>query len=155
MLATLAVAPLAGCGTATRSHALGREARAHATPRDDWSAATWEDRHDTMTFLVLPNMARLFQRFDGSRYPEMTCRTCHGADAEAMQYKMPHGLRALDPAHLPSANAPNPDEARVAKFMIEQVTPQMAELLGLAVYDPNNRRGFSCFACHPRQGAVP
>jgi hypothetical protein len=155
MLAILAVAPLAGCGSDTRRPALGLEPRVRASPRDEWSAATWEDRHDTMTFLVLPNMARLFQRFDGSRYPEMTCRTCHGADAEMVQYKMPHGLRALDPAHLPNANAPDPNEARVAKFMIEQVTPQMADLLGLPTYDPKTGRGLSCFDCHPSQRALP
>jgi hypothetical protein len=151
---TLAIASLAACGNRARGPA-PLETRNHATPRDDWSSASWEERHDTMTFLVLPNMARLFQRFDGSPYPEMTCRTCHGADAERVQYKMPHGLRALDPARLPDANALDPSEARIERFMIEQVTPQMADLLGLPVYDPNTKRGFSCFACHPPQGDVP
>jgi hypothetical protein len=110
---------------------------------------SWEDRHDAMTFAVLPNMARLFQGFYHSPDPDMTCRTCHGAAAERVRYKMPNGLPPLDPAHLPSEDSPDPKEARVARFMIEEVTPQMADLLGVPVYDPATRTGFSCFRCHP------
>jgi hypothetical protein len=102
-----------------------------------------------MTFLVLPNMARLFQRFDGSPYPNLTCRTCHGQDAEEVRYKMPHGLPALDPAHLPDSSDPDPRRARVARFMIEEVTPGMADLLATPPYDPRTKSGFSCFDCHP------
>jgi hypothetical protein len=87
--------------------------------RDGWSAMSWEDRHDTMTFAVLPNMARTFQRFAGSAAPDMTCATCHGTDAELVQYAMPHGLPALDPAHLPDRNATDPKEARIAKFLFD------------------------------------
>jgi hypothetical protein len=102
-----------------------------------------------MTFAVLPNMARLFQRFAGSAYPNMTCRTCHGADAEAVHYAMPHGLPALDPGHVPDAHDPDPRRARIAKFMIEEVTPQMADLIDVPPYDPRTRQGFHCFRCHP------
>ena len=114
-----------------------------------WAAMSWEDRHDTMTFAVLPNMARLFQGFYHSPYPDMTCRTCHGVDAERVRYKMPHGLPALDPAHLPTSDSSDPAQARVAKFMTEEVTPQMADLLGVPVSGPTSRAGFSCFHCHP------
>jgi hypothetical protein len=103
-----------------------------------------------MTWVVHPNMARLFQRFAKTESPELTCRTCHGADAEQVQYKMPHGLPALDPTRLPDPAGAG-REARIAKFMIEEVTPQMAELLGVALYDPRTGRGFGCFGCHPRQ----
>lgn len=122
---------------------------------------SWEERHDTMTFLVLPNMARLFQRFDGSLYPTLTCRTCHGQDAEEVRYKMPHGLTALDPAHLPDSLDPDPRRARIEKFMTEEVTPEMADLLGVPVlhgplrapHDPRKSSGFSCFNCHPAREA--
>jgi hypothetical protein len=117
--------------------------------RDEWSALSWEDRHDKMTFAVLPNMARAFQRFDGAADPTMTCATCHGADAELVHYAMPHGLPALDPAHLPDRNAADPREAKIARFMFDEVTPAMADLVGVSPYDPATRRGFSCFNCHP------
>ncbi len=102
-----------------------------------------------MTWLVHPNMAKLFQRFQGTAYPELTCRSCHGPDAEQVQYKMPHGLPALDPAHMPDPDGPG-REARVARFMIDEVTPQMADLLGVAPYDASTGRGFGCFGCHPQ-----
>ena len=125
-----------------------------ARARDSWRTLSWEDRHDVMTFAVLPNMARTFQRFRGSADPDMTCATCHGADAELVAYAMPHGLPALDPAHLPDPDAQDAKQARMAKFMIEEVTPAMADLLGVPAPAPAERgrdpkRGLSCFTCHP------
>ncbi len=113
-------------------------AGAPATARDEWTPLSWEERHDAMTFRVLPNMARLFQRFQGKPVPDMTCRTCHGADAEQVAYAMPRGLPPLDPAHMP------PDD-RVARFMKDEVVPTMADLLGV------DRARLSCFDCHPRK----
>jgi hypothetical protein len=115
--------------------------------RDAWSSLTWDERHDEMTWLIHPQMSRLFQRFEKTPYPELTCRTCHGSDAEKVQYKMPNGLPPLDPVHMPDAND-GPD-AEVAKFMFEEVTPTMANLLGVTVGDPRSGRGFGCFSCHP------
>lgn len=121
-----------------------------AAPADGWAALTWEERHDAMTWLVHPNMARLFQRFEQTDAPELTCRTCHGADAEQVQYRMPHGLPALDPAHMPDPDGPG-RVARVTRFMADEVTPRMADLLGVPVYDPRTGHGFGCFGCHPVQ----
>jgi len=102
-----------------------------------------------MTFAVLPNMARLFQGFDRTPSPEMACTTCHGADAERVAYAMPHGLPALDPARMPDPRSDDPNEARMTKFMTDEVTPAMADLLGVPRFDPTTGRGFSCFSCHP------
>lgn len=92
-----------------------------------------------MTFDVQPNMARLFQHHAGKAVPDMTCRTCHGADAREVAYAMPHHLPALDEAHMPGDSLPE------VRFMRDEVTPTMADLLGI------ERSRFSCFACHPRQ----
>lgn len=124
------------------SPAPARPARSTATG-DAWSTMSWERRHDVMTFTVLPNMGRLFQREYGKPDPDLTCTRCHGKDAEAVGYKMPHGLPALDPTRLPDASSPDARVAKTAKFMAEQVTPQMAELLGV--------ERFTCFGCHPRK----
>ena len=115
---------------------------------EGWQTASWEDRHDTMTFVVLPNMARLFQQHEGKPSPDLTCRSCHGHDAEAVQYKMPHGLPALDPAHMPDPTTGD-RRGRMAKFMIEEVTPMMIDLLEVAPYDARTKQGFGCFSCHP------
>ncbi len=84
-----------------------------------------------MTWRVLPHMARAFQTFRKEPAPSLACTTCHGKDAEAVAYQMPHGLPALDPAHLP-----DPKSSEIARFMIETVTPDMAEILGEPVFDP-------------------
>lgn len=91
-----------------------------------------------MTWGVLPGMARTFQRFENSDVPRLTCRTCHGADAEERQYRMPNAsLAALDPARLPGR-----ETSRIARFMHEEVVPQMRERL--------ESPSLSCFQCHPR-----
>ena len=107
--------------------------------QDEWAGLSWEERHDVMTFAVLPNMARTFQRFRASPNPDLTCVGCHGADAEKTLYKMPNKLPALDPAKMPDPNAPGED-GRMAKFMTEEVTPEISELLG---------KRATCFTCHP------
>jgi len=130
----LVAAALIACGGAREGAATAATA---ASGPDEWSKATWEERHGTMTWGVLPNMARRFQRFEGSAVPRLTCRTCHGADAEARMYKMPNAsLMALDPARLPS-----PESSRIAKFMHEEVVPEMRELLESPT--------LSCNQCHP------
>jgi hypothetical protein len=111
--------------------------------RDAWSPLTWEERHSEMTFRVLPNMARLFRQHDRRPAPDLTCRSCHGEDAEQVAYAMPHGLPALDPRHMP-----DPRDAR-ARFMAEEVTPRMADMLGI------DRADFTCFGCHPATSKGP
>ncbi len=138
-----------GVGSCQPPAAASPRAASHAPAKDEWATDSWEDRHDTMTFLVLPNMARTFQTFFGKKDPDMTCETCHGNDAEAVAYKMPRGLPPLDPRHLPRRDASNPNEARMAAFMIDEVTPRMARMLETPPYDPATRTGFSCFSCHP------
>lgn len=153
-IAVAAVTVLASCGSAPATppaiapHAPQSAPGASVPASDDWAKASWEDRHDTMEFVVHPSMARLFQKHDRKPAPDLTCRSCHGADAETVQYKMPHGLPALDPAHLPDGSG-NDARAKTAKFMIEEVTPAMIELLEVAPWDSKTKRGFGCFSCHP------
>ena len=144
VLPAAAIAP-----ACTRANAVAPTAPAHtpASVAEGWSSLSWEERHDQMTWLVHPNRAKLFQRFEGTAYPELTCRTCHGANAEQVQYKMPNGLPPLDPANMPDPKR-GPDAA-IAKFMYEEVTPRMADLLGVSLGDPRTGRGFGCFSCHP------
>jgi hypothetical protein len=133
------LATLAACGRLPPS-----QSKAPASPaarsEDEWSKTSWEDRHDTMTWLVLPSMARLFWRFEGKPYPDLTCFSCHGEDAETVAYRMPHALPPLDPAHMPRRDSPDPGEAKIAAFMEDEVTPELTEMLGKA--------DVSCFTCH-------
>jgi cytochrome c553 len=111
--------------------------------QDGWSSLSWEQRHEQMTFVVLPNLAKLFQRFEGTADATLTCRTCHGQDADAVEFSMPRGLPALDPAHLPDRHSTNAREARIAAFMIDEVVPAFARTIEV----PAER--VTCFSCHP------
>ncbi|HEX3853113.1 MAG TPA: hypothetical protein VHW01_19255 [Polyangiaceae bacterium] len=135
------------CLTGCTAHApaLSKQAeRATAERPNPWSAQSWEDHHDTMTWVVLPNMARAFQEFEGTALPELSCFTCHGADAEKVSYAMPHGLPPLDPAHMPRRDSANPKEAKLVAFMEDEVVPRFTHM----TEDPT----VSCFTCHPKAG---
>lgn len=121
---------------------------------DGWASSTWEDRHDLMTWTVLPSMAKRFQTFRGEPSPSLTCRTCHGADAEVVRYALPNSLPALSRAHMPSRASTDPRTARMVAFMEDEVTPTVAKMLGLRVVSPTSNEAraagaFSCFTCHP------
>lgn len=130
LLLLFAVALSCGPRAATKSPAPQRD--------DGWAKLSFEERHSVMTFTVLPNMARTWRDFRGTAWPEMTCRTCHGKDAEAVSYRMPSpSLPPIDPAHPPAGP--------VAEFMKQKMVPQMIDL---ASTSPDH---FSCNSCHPRK----
>ncbi len=119
----------------------GRQRSARAT----WPKLAWEDRHELMTFTVLPNMAQTWQAFSKTDAPTLTCRTCHGANAEAGHYAMPNpNLAKLDPRHPTSKTSTDANEARWTTFMTDEVVPQMTALLDAPP-------SFGCFACHTQK----
>jgi len=115
----------------------GTRASPHAPQTDVWSALSFEQRHSVMTFTVLPNMARTWQTFKKTTYPEMTCRTCHGKDAETARYQMPNPT-------LPPIDALHPPVGPVAQFMIAKVVPDMIDLV------ETTPEHFNCNSCHPK-----
>jgi cytochrome c553 len=128
----------------SRAPATPPAANASPATEDTWSTLSWEDRHVQMTFLVLPVMARHWQAFEKTKYPELTCTRCHGKDAEARDYKMPSpDLAPLD-ARMQSAHAGDAKVERVAAFMRDEVMPSVIELLDA---DPAK---VTCFTCHSR-----
>jgi hypothetical protein len=138
----LPVLVLCACAPATKpvDHPVG------GTPaRDEWTHRTWEDKYDLMTGFVRPEMSKLFMTFYKEDAPTLTCKGCHGEDAEKVAYRMPNDLPALNPAHMP-----DPHE-EMGAFMTEQVTPKMQQLLGISAWD--GKQGFGCFSCHPMRGA--
>ena len=135
MTRSLALLIVVSCGP----HVVAQPSRAtHEPPREDrWAKLSFEDRHSVMTFTVLPNIARTWRDFRHTEDAEMTCRTCHGPDAEGQNYRMPNpSLAKIDPAHPPAGP--------VATFMKEKMVPEMIELVGTT---PEH---LSCNTCHPR-----
>ncbi len=146
--ALVAVLALAAIGCVHESTRKQGDFTAPAT-RHTWAETGWEDRHTTMTFTVLPNMGRLWQKFTASDAPTLTCRTCHGQDAEDVKYRMPNpSLPALDRNRLPDASSRDPREAKWAAFMRNDVVPMMTNLIDADPYDPKTGKGFFCFNCH-------
>jgi len=110
---------------------------------DEWAKSSFAMRHATMTFTVLPNLARLWQEVDGDPWPDLRCTSCHGEQAEEIAYRMPSdAVPALDPAQMPRVDSPDADEAKITRFMTDKVVPEMKELMGTSQV--------TCFSCHPR-----
>ncbi|MFO0667510.1 MAG: hypothetical protein U0174_26400 [Polyangiaceae bacterium] len=107
-------------------------------------------RHDftkeqAMAFMnarVLPPMTKVFQEYDGKRYAEVTCKTCHGPNYKEPKEYLPK-LVFKDGKMTAFAEKP-----AVSKFMAEKVVPAMAAAMGQPPYDPATHKGFGCGGCH-------
>lgn len=95
-----------------------------------------------MSTRVMPPMTKVFQEYDGKRYAEVNCKTCHGP-----QYKEPKEYlpRLTMKEGKLTAFAEKP---AVSKFMAEKVVPAMAAAMGQPPYDPAKHKGFGCGGCH-------
>ena len=91
--------------------------------------------------------------FDGEEFKKFDCATCHGKDAKARKFKMPspdiHALPTT-PEDFQAMMQKKPTWPKWTKFMVEQVEPALAPLLGQHVFDPKKPEagGLSCEACH-------
>src|SRR5690606_27338757 len=99
------------------------------------------ERLNYMKTVVMPTMKPIFQEFDGEEYGEFGCATCHGSGAKDGNFEMPSAeLPALDQAEMD-------EHPEMTKFMMEKVTPKMADLMGEAP----GPEGFGCFDCHTKK----
>lgn len=150
---------LAGCGGGAAESAAGEtaggEAAGSATAGGEtaggetawpaWADMTREQRGQYMAQVVVPAMRPVFQGVDAERYADFGCATCHGENARDVGFQMPNGVAPLDHASIPQIFA---SDEPLAVVMREQVWPQMGQLLGQELYDPETHQGFSCFNCH-------
>lgn len=117
---------------------------------------TFEQRKVFMTNVVLPEMRDTFVAFD-PKFETMTCATCHGSGATNGTYAMPSSdlpvLPATEEAFLEYVK--DPEHGKWSQFMMDQVWPQMADLLQVKKFDPvTDSEGFSCANCHTVEGAA-
>lgn len=96
-------------------------------------------RHTRMTFTVLPVLAKRFQRFEGADVATLNCYTCHGDDAETVDWRMPNGLAAVDP------NEIEPGTERMVRFMEQTVVPAANRTM-------TGGGSITCASCHPNKG---
>lgn len=133
-----AAVALLGCGGATSGGAAGA-AKKHFDDLDH------DAKMEFMAAVVMPEMSTLFQRYDGEAYAQFQCATCHGEDFQSVNFHMPNalfGLAASDPI-----KAGTEQDAKMTKFMTDEVVPKMAELLG----EPVGKPGEFCFTCHLKE----
>ncbi len=131
-----AVTQAAGDANATASAASGAAA---------WGSMSHEQKMDYMQNTVMPEMRRMFQEFDGQRFANFSCRTCHGENPQAVNWHMPNGIAPLDPSTIPAMFA---SQDRMHVFMTQRLWPRMTALLGKQPYNPETHQGFGCMGCH-------
>lgn len=109
---------------------------------------THEQQEQYMKDVVKPEMAKLFQGYNAEEFKEFSCKTCHGSDPKAVDFHMPSPeLPQLDSTN----NFADHGKAGV-EFMMNEVSPTMAKLLGEEPWSPENQKGFGCFSCHTPAG---
>lgn len=140
---------------ATTEEATGDEQTADAiepgAPDVAWTDKTFKQRQEFMGVYVFPKMKETFQSHDAELFKGFKCQTCHGDDMDAVKFAMPNeGIYPLSKDD-PIGAAKEYDEKMTA-FMVNQVVPQMAELMD-ATWDPDDQgpESFGCFSCHPAQ----
>ncbi len=135
-------APADATSTDTAAAAVG-EGDSESPAPVAWKDMDREQRLEFMGLTVMPAMEKLFKEYDAEAYAEFKCQTCHGEDMEAVDYKLPNGLYSLPEAN-PVESAKEYD-AEVTAFMVDKITPKMAELLQEG---PNE---FGCLSCHEKE----
>jgi hypothetical protein len=118
----------------------------------NWAAMSKEHRKDYMKTVVMPQMKQTFIAFNADRYKSMTCVTCHGDGATDGKFTMPNPKLPKLPNSPEGFQRLMASKPEVMQFMATKVKPQMAQLLGLPEFTPENKNGFGCFACHTKEG---
>jgi hypothetical protein len=116
----------------------------------EWARWTHDDKLAWMKKTVSPKMHDLFVAVDTPRYGDMSCKTCHGEGAIEGSFTMPNPeLPKLDPspAGFEKLSKTNP---KMFEFMVKQVEPTLASLIGEKPYDEKTKLGFNCFRCHTK-----
>jgi len=117
----------------------------------DWDKWSHDQKLAYMKSTVMGAEKTLFGGFDSSKYGDMKCNMCHGPGAADGSFKMPNpALPKLDatPAGFKKLAT---DKAKIFQFMMKQVEPQTAQLLGEQPFDPKTNTGFGCFNCHTKK----
>lgn len=121
-------------------------------PAVNWAAMSKEQRKDYMKTVVMPQMKQTFIAFNGDRYKSMNCITCHGEGAMDGKFTMPNPKLPKLPNSPDGFQKLMTAKPAVMQFMAMKVKPQMAQLLGMPEFTPENKSGFGCFACHQKEG---
>lgn len=113
-------------------------------PSIGWSHKNQEQRLGHMAAVVNPQMRAMFIKYDKSYADSFDCKTCHGDNAELVNWKMPNeDLYPLPKEDTLQSSLEYDDE--ITNFMME-VTPALKKMLNTGTGSPVQA---SCFSCHP------
>lgn len=118
-------------------------------PTTPWARMNAQQRGQYMAQSVMPVMTEMLHAYDSTRYADVTCATCHGANARAVHFHMPNTLPTLPAFGSPEATAWHQRDPRMFQFMGERMVPAMAQLLGQQPFNMQTHQGFGCGGCHP------
>jgi hypothetical protein len=118
----------------------------------DWANWSHDQKMAYMKSTVMGAEKTLFSGYDAKKYGDMKCNTCHGSGAADGSFKMPSAdLPKLDATPDGFKKMAKGKNAKIFDFMMKQVEPQTAQLLGEQPYDPKTQAGFGCFNCHTKK----
>jgi hypothetical protein len=115
----------------------------------EWKTWSHERKVAYMKDIVVPEAKPAFASWEPKRFPDLDCKTCHGASVADNSYKMPNpALPKLEPGKITELAQTNP---KAFGFMLTTLVPLTAKLLGEPVWDHKTMSGFGCFKCHTAQ----
>jgi hypothetical protein len=114
----------------------------------DWDKWSHEQKLAWMKVGVMPKAKEMFQGYDSAKYADVKCTLCHGAGAKDGSFKMPNPDLPKLPASMAGFKPWLAKHPKIGDFMIKQVSPTTASLLGEAPFDPKTGAGFGCHNCH-------
>jgi hypothetical protein len=136
------------------------EGKAVGPPQVAWKDMKYGQKKAYMKDAVMPAMKPIFQKFDGKKFGDFTCETCHGKDDNERKFKMPSN----DIKPLPNTKEgfeaklkAEPTWPKWTDFMVKQVEPAMGKLLDIPVFNPEKpvEGAFGCNRCHKLEAAKP
>ncbi len=125
-------------------------------PPKPWAEMTQEEKGQYMGAEVLPYFRDLFREFDGERYANVNCETCHGASMNERNFEMPNpDILPLHPSGSDEQRAMVQEHPRMVRFMFNHVVPAMRQALDAPEYNAETGEGFSCYFCHTHAEETP
>lgn len=118
-------------------------------PTTPWARMNARARATYMEQHVMPVMSTLLRAYDGTRFANVTCASCHGENARAVHFRMPNTLPTFPTFGTEASNRDIAAHPRTYAMMRERFVPVMAQLLGMQPYNPQTHQGFGCAGCHP------